>query len=180
MNKKIPTNAEKTAYLKETIRVVKDYPREGVNFKDVSSLLRNPLAYRYCIEMMAEAIEGVDYDSLAGQDVPGLFGITLAHMLEEPFIMMNKRGTLPGEIIDKEFNTEYSVDEIEINPDLVEPGEKVLITGYLIATSGTAKAMQELIEKSGGEVVGFVYFIKQNNFEFELDTPLYYAIEYED
>ena len=94
--------------------------------------------------------------------------------------MMNKKGTLPGQIIQKVFNTEYSVDEIEINPELVNPGQKVIIVGYLIATSGTAKAMAELVEKAGGEVIGFLYLIKQKNFEFTLNKPLYSILEYDD
>ena len=171
---------DKIEYLRGAIKVVKDYPKKGVNFKDVSSLLIDPEAFTYAIDLMAEKIEGLDYEALAGQDVPALFGITMAYKLKRPFIMMNKKGTLPGQIIEKKFNTEYSVDEIEINPELVSSGQKVLIVGYLIATSGTAKAMAELIEKAGGEVIGFLYLIKQKNFEFTLDKPLYYILEYKD
>ena len=171
---------KKEEYIKNTIKVVKDYPSKGVNFKDISSLLKDPKAYQYSIDLMSEKIEKIDYDALAGQDVPALFGITMSYKLGKPFIMMNKRGTLPGQIIEKVFNTEYSVDEIEINPELVKKGQKVIIVGYLIATSGTALAMQELIEKAGGEVIGFLYLIKQNNFDFNLDKPLYTVIEYDD
>lgn len=171
---------DKIEYLKKTIKVVRDYPKKGVNFKDVSSLLNDPEAFNYAIDLMAEKIESLDYDALAGQDVPALFGITISYKLKKPFIMMNKKGTLPGQIIQKVFNTEYSVDEIEINPKLVSPGQKVIIVGYLIATSGTAKAMAELIEKAGGEVIGFLYLIKQKNFEFTLNKPLYSVLEYLD
>lgn len=171
---------DKKEYLKKTIKVVKDYPKVGVNFKDVSSLLKDPVAFAYAIDLMSDQIKDIDYNALAGQDVPALFGITLSYKLRKAFIMMNKKGTLPGQIIQKTFNTEYSVDEIEINPELVSPGQKVIIVDYLIATSGTAKAMAELIEKAGGEVLGFVYLIKQKNFVFTLDKPLYSVLEYDD
>lgn len=171
---------DKIKYLKETIKVVRDYPKKGVNFKDLSSLLKDPQAFKYAIDLMDEKIKELDYSALAGQDVPALFGITLSYKLGKPFIMMNKKGTLPGQIIEKTFNTEYSVDEIEINPELVSHGQKVIIVGYLIATSGTAKAMAELIEKAGGEVIGFLYLIKQKNFEFVLNKPLYSVLEYDD
>ena len=171
---------DKIEYLKKTIKVVKDYPKKGVNFKDVSSLLKDPEAFNYAIDLMAEKIDNLDYNALAGQDVPALFGITMSYKLKKPFIMMNKKGTLPGQIIQKVFNTEYSVDEIEINPELVNPGQKVIIVGYLIATSGTAKAKAELVEKAGGEVIGFLYLIKQKNFEFTLNKPLYSILEYDD
>jgi len=171
---------DKIKYLKDTIKVVKDYPKKGVNFKDISSLLKNPEAFTYAIDLMSEKIDSIEYDALAGQDVPALFGITISYKLKKPFIMMNKRGTLPGQIIEKKFNTEYNVDEIEINPELVTPSQKVIIVGYLIATSGTANAMAELIEKAGGEVVGFLYLIEQKNFDFSLNKPLYSILEYKD
>ena len=170
----------KVRYLKKTIKVVKDYPKKGVNFKDVSSLLKDPEAFKYAIDLMAEKIKDLNCDALAGQDVPALFGITLSYKLRKPFIMMNKRWTLPGQIIEKKFNTEYCVDEIEINPELVSPGQKIIIVGYLIATSGTAKAMAELVEKAGGEVIGFLYLIEQENFKFTLSKPLYSILKYED
>lgn len=170
----------KKDYLKGIIRVVPDYPKKGVNFKDISSILNDSKAYGYAIDLLSEKVKFLNFDCLAGQEVPAIFGTTLAYKLNKPFILLHKKGTLPGQVIDKTFNNEYSIDKLEINPELVKPNQKVIIVGYLIATSGTAKAMQELVEKAGGEVVGFLYLIKQKNFEFKLNKPLYSILEYDD
>lgn len=174
-------NTEKDGmqYLKKTIKVIKDYPAKGVHFKDISSMLNDSKALQYAIDLMADKINGLEYDCLAGQDVPAIFGVTLSYKLGKPFIMMNKRGTLPGQIFEKKFNTEYATDEIELKPGLVKPGQRVIVVGYLIATAGTAKAMAELIEKAGGKVIGFLYLIEQKNFTFKLDKPLYSVVTYE-
>jgi len=169
---------KRAGYLKRRIKVIKDYPKMGVNFKDMSSILNDSKAFQYAIDLMAEKIKNLNYDALAGQDVPALFGITLSYKLKKPFIMIHKKGTLPGEIIKKRFATEYAVEELEINPKLVEKNQKVILVGYLIATGGTAESMEELIEKSGGKVIAFLYLIKQENFKFKLNKPLYSILTY--
>ena len=171
---------KKEDYIKNCMRVVKDYPKKGVNYKDFTFLLKDPKALQYVIEIMEERLKSLEFDSLAGQDLPGIFGLILSSKIKKPFIMINKKGLLPGQMIGKKFKMEYGKDELELNPELVKKGEKVLIVGYLMATGGTAKAMEELIEKAGGEVVGYLYLIKQENFDPKLNKPLLSILKYKD
>lgn len=147
--------------LKSKIRVVEDFPKKGISFKDITTLMQDPEAYNEAIDACIKAVEGISYDVVLGPEARGfLIGAPLALKVGKPFIPIRKPGKLPFEVERFEYDLEYGSDVLEIHKDAIKPGQKVLIADDLLATGGTSKAVCELVEKLGGTVVGLVFLIE--------------------
>ena len=147
--------------LKDHIRGIPDFPKPGIYFYDISTLLRHADAWQVAMGRMAKAVLGYQPDLLAGVESRGfLIAAPLALKLGCGFVMLRKRGKLPGETIGYDYALEYGTDRIEIQADAIEPGQRVVIVDDLLATGGTAKACTELVQKCGGEVAGLGFAVE--------------------
>ena len=146
--------------LKETIRTISHWPKPGIMFRDITTLIQNPAAFQYCIQRLKEQYEQRGITSIAGIESRGfIFGAALAYEMRLPFILIRKKGKLPGAKISQEYDLEYGTDVIELHQDAVKQGDTILLIDDLIATGGTALAACKLIEKLGGLVAGCAFII---------------------
>ncbi len=147
--------------LKSLIREVQDFPKEGINFKDVTTLLQNGPAFRFAIDECAKLVDDLEFDVIVGPEARGfLIGAPLAYAASKPFIPVRKPGKLPYETLTFEYELEYGTDSLEIHKDAIKPGQKVLIADDLLATGGTVAAIVKMIENLGGEVVGLLFLME--------------------
>jgi len=147
--------------LEEYVRSIPDFPEEGIIFRDVTSVLQDADGLHLAIDTMQEKIKDLDYDVVVGPESRGfIFGTPIAYNNHKPFVLIRKKGKLPCETVEKEYDLEYGTAIIEMHKDSIKPGQKVLIVDDLIATGGTTMAMIELIEQLGGVVVGVVVMIE--------------------
>lgn len=148
-------------HLKSIIRSVPDFPVQGILFRDVTTLLKDPDAFGEVIDRLAEMFEETEVDLVAGVESRGfIFGAPLAYELGAGFVPIRKPGRLPAEKIYREYALEYGTNRLEIHVDAVEPGQRVLVIDDLLATGGTARASAELVEALGGKVVGVAFVIE--------------------
>ncbi len=146
--------------LKKLIRSIPDYPKPGIIFRDVTTLMGDAQGFKAAIARMSEPYRAVPVDLVAGIEARGfILGGAVADRLGCGFVPMRKKGKLPWKTIGQEYTLEYGIDTIEIHEDAIELGERILIVDDLIATGGTAEAAAKLIRRSGGEVVGAVFVI---------------------
>ena len=146
--------------LERLIRTIPDYPKPGIMFRDVTTLLADPYGMRACIDALMWRFMKNDIQYVAGIEARGfIIGGAVAHQLARGFIPIRKRGKLPAKVIGQDYQLEYGVDTIEIHADAIKPGDRVLLVDDLIATGGTAAAAVALIERSGGTVVGAGFII---------------------
>ena len=147
--------------LKAYIREVPDFPKEGILYYDISTLLQNPLALRMTIDRFVWLFAGKHVDKVIGIESRGfMFGSIVAYNLDAGFVPVRKPGKLPAKTIDETYDLEYGTDTLEMHQDAVDPGEKVLIVDDLMATGGTAAASGKLVESLGGKVVGFGFVVE--------------------
>lgn len=147
--------------LKDHIRTIPDFPKPGILFYDISTLLAHPQAWRACIDQLATVIRPLQPDILVGIESRGfLTAAPLALELEIGFTMVRKQGKLPGETVAYEYDLEYGTDVVEIQADAVQPGQRVVILDDLLATGGTMQASVELIRKVGGDPRGAACIIE--------------------
>lgn len=147
--------------LEDYVRTIPNFPEEGVMFRDMTTVVKDPEGLRLAIQSMQKDIENLDFDLIAGAESRGfIFGMPLSYNLNKGFIMIRKEGKLPAETVKESYDLEYGKATIEIHKDAIKPGQKVVIVDDLIATGGTAKAMINLVEKLGGEVVGLDFLIE--------------------
>ncbi|OEH84573.1 adenine phosphoribosyltransferase [Desulfuribacillus stibiiarsenatis] len=147
--------------LKECIRLIPNYPKEGILFKDITPLLKNSDALQYTIKQMVKFCENKQPDIVVGPESRGfIFGTPLAYELGAGFVPVRKPGKLPAEVERVEYELEYGTDALEIHKDSIMPGQKVVICDDLLATGGTVQSAIQLIEKLGGEVVGICFLIE--------------------
>lgn len=147
--------------LRKIIRDIPDFPEPGILFRDITPVLQDAQALVSSVDQMAEKMEKINYDIIAGPESRGfIFGVPLAYKLKKGFIPIRKKGKLPSETISKEYALEYGTATIEMHKDAIEKGQKVFIVDDLLATGGTAKAMAQMIEEAGGIVAGFVFLIE--------------------
>jgi len=147
--------------LSSKIRDIVDFPKEGVVFKDITPILQDPKYLNESINQMEEQIKDLEFDYIIGPESRGfIFGVPLACKMNKGFIPVRKKGKLPYETKAKEYSLEYGTATIEIHIDAIKPGQKVVIADDLLATGGTSRAIVDLIEEMGGEIVGFVYLIE--------------------
>lgn len=151
--------------IKSTIRDVKDFPKPGVVFKDITPVLKDPQLYEAIVSLLHSEIisKGIKIDAIAGAESRGFFfGFLLANKLRVPFIPIRKPGKLPFKTVSIEYDLEYGSSKIEMNEDAIEPGWNVLIHDDLLATGGTAAATAELIKRQGGNIAGFCFVVSLN------------------
>jgi adenine phosphoribosyltransferase len=143
------------------IRDVKDFPKEGIVFKDITPVLQDPAAFQEVIDRMLDYARARNVDLVAGIESRGfIFGTPLALTLGAGFAPVRKLGKLPGETVRAEYALEYGTNTVEMQKDSIRPGQRVLIVDDLLATGGTASAAAELVEKLGGEVAGMVFMVE--------------------
>ena len=141
--------------LKGLIREVPDWPKKGILFYDITTLLRDPAGSRALIDHFFDHYDGTPVDAVAGVEARGfIFAPPLAYRLGAGFIPIRKPGKLPAKTVAEEYELEYGTDSIEVHEDAIEKGQRVLIVDDLLATGGTASAAVRLVQKLGGEVVG--------------------------
>ena len=146
--------------LKKYIRSIPDYPKKGILFRDITTLIKDKDAFKECIEQMSKILVKLNFDKIAAIESRGfLFSSALCYNLSKPLILMRKKGKLPGERYSQDFELEYGKATIEMHKDSIKSKEKVLIVDDLIATGGTSEAGAKLVEKSGGIVSGFIFVI---------------------
>ncbi len=147
--------------LKNTIRDVPDFPKEGIMFKDITTLLQNGKLFKKAVDAMAEKFIDKKIDIVAGIESRGfIFGAAIAYKLGIGFVPIRKKGKLPHKTVSAEYALEYGVDSVEIHEDAVKEGQKVLLVDDLLATGGTISASAELIEKLKGDIVGICLLIE--------------------
>lgn len=148
-------------YLNALIRDVENFPKEGILFKDITPLLQDAKGLQESIDQMAKEVQDVEFDLVVGPESRGfIFGVPLAYKLQKGFVPVRKPGKLPYKTIGQSYDLEYGSNTIEMHIDAIKPGQKVIIVDDLLATGGTTKAIVELVEKLGGEVVKIVYLIE--------------------
>ncbi len=148
--------------LKAKLRHVADFPKEGIDFIDITTVLQDREALEQSIEeMKALALEMGDFDLVIGPESRGfIFGVPRADAMKKGFVPIRKKGKLPYKTISVEYQLEYGTDVLEIHQDAIKPGQRVVIIDDLLATGGTIESNIKLVEKLGGEVAGLVFFIE--------------------
>ena len=146
--------------LKKYIRSIPDYPKKGILFRDITTLIKDKDAFKECIDQMTKILTKLDFDKMASIESRGfLFASALCYNLSKPLVLMRKKNKLPADKYSQEFELEYGKATLEIHKDSIQPQDKVLIVDDLIATGGTAEAGAKLVEKSSGVVSGFIFVI---------------------
>ncbi len=173
---------EKLELIKNSIRIIPDFPKPGISFKDITTLLNNPEAFQALIEHLIERYKEYDLDYIAGIDARGfIFGAALASHLGIGFVPIRKKGKLPYTTVSEKYTLEYGYDEVEVHIDAFSQKEhaKVLLIDDLLATGGTAAAAARLIEQVGAECVEacFVIELAFLNGREKLDVPIYSVIQ---
>lgn len=147
--------------LKNSIRIIQDFPKQGISFKDITTLIQDGEALKYTIDLIADRLKDKNIDLIVGPEARGfIFGVPVAYALGVGFIPVRKKGKLPSETIEVSYDLEYGSDTLEIHKDAIKKGSRVAIIDDLLATGGTIKAVAELVEKAGGEVVELDFVIE--------------------
>ncbi|QOY36312.1 adenine phosphoribosyltransferase [Anaerobacillus isosaccharinicus] len=146
---------------KEYITIVPDYPKEGIRFKDITTLMENGAAYKKAIDEMANFAKDKQIDVVVGPEARGfVVGCPISYALEIGFVPVRKAGKLPREVLKVEYGLEYGKDVLTIHKDAIKPGQRVLIADDLLATGGTIEATVKMVEELGGIVAGIVFMIE--------------------
>jgi adenine phosphoribosyltransferase len=169
--------------IKSLIRDIPDFPKPGILFRDITTLLGNPAGLRYTIDLLAEKCADFDVDYVVGMESRGfLFGTPLAYRLGAGFIPVRKPGKLPSQVHDVEYELEYGTDRLEMHQDALHPSSRVIIVDDLIATGGTAAATAKLVEQAGGTLVGFSFIIELTILDgrknLPSDVPIVTLVQY--
>ena len=165
--------------LKKHIRSIPDYPKKGILFRDITTLIKNAEAFKYTNDKIIELANKIEFDKVAAIESRGfVFASTVSYKLNKPFILLRKKNKLPAEVHSVDFELEYGKATIEVHKDSIEKNDSVLIIDDLIATGGTAEAAAKLVEMSNAKVAAFVFAINL----FDLDgsvnlTKKGYAVE---
>lgn len=147
--------------LAKMIRDVPDFPKEGIIFKDITTLIKDPEAFKEAVDILADHYTGQEVDLVVAVEARGyIFGAPVAYKLGAGFIPVRKAGKLPAEKVREEYELEYGTDSVEMHTDAIVPGQKILIVDDLIATGGSAAATVRLVERLGGEVLGIAFLIE--------------------
>ena len=146
--------------LKDYIRSIPDYPKKGILFRDITTLIKDEKAFSETINRIVEKAKKMEIEKIAAIESRGfVFASAVSYIMNKPFIMLRKKNKLPADVYSTDFELEYGTATIEVHKDSIHRGEKVLIIDDLIATGGTAEAAAKLIEISGGKVTAFIFVI---------------------
>ena len=146
--------------LKKYIRSIPDYPKKGILFRDITTLIKDPEAFKYSIDQIIKISKEIKFDKIAAIESRGfIFASAVAYLINKPLVLLRKKNKLPSETHSVDFKLEYGEAAIEVHKDSVGKDEKILIIDDLIATGGTAEAAAKLIEISDGQVAGFIFII---------------------
>ena len=146
--------------LKKHIRSIPDYPKKGILFRDITTLIKDAKAFKYTNDKIIDLAKKIEFDKVAAIESRGfVFASAVSYKLEKPFILLRKKNKLPAEVHSIDFELEYGTATIEVHKDSINKGDKVLIIDDLIATGGTADAAAKIVEISGGRVAGFIFVI---------------------
>ena len=157
--------------LKKHIRSIPDYPKKGILFRDITTLIKNPEAFNYAIDEIVKVSKKLNFDKVSAIESRGfIFASTVSYIMKKPLVLLRKKNKLPAERHSVDFQLEYGEATIEVHKDSIKKDDKVLILDDLIATGGTAEAAAKLIEMSGGKVAGFIFII--NLFDLPGDNLL--------
>ena len=157
--------------LKKYIRSIPVYPKKGILFRDITTLIKNAEAFKFANDKIIELSKKIEFDKVAAIESRGfVFASTVSYILKKPFILLRKKNKLPAEVHSVDFELEYGNATIEVHKDSIEKNDKILVIDDLIATGGTAEAAAKLIEISGGKIAGFIFVI--NLFDLPGDNLL--------
>ena len=146
--------------LKDYIRSIPDYPKKGILFRDITTLIKHEKAFASCIDQIVERSKNFKVDKIAAVESRGfVFDSAVSYVLKKPFVLLRKKNKLPADTHSVDFQLEYGTATIEIHKDSINEGDSVLIIDDLVATGGTAEAASKLIEISKGSVAGFIFII---------------------
>jgi adenine phosphoribosyltransferase len=149
--------------LASTVRSIPDFPVEGILFYDITTMLKNPLALKQCIDRLTVHYRDRNIDVVVGMESRGfIFGMPVAYQLGAGFVPIRKPGKLPAETLAESYELEYGTNILEIHVDAIEAGQKVLVVDDLLATGGTARATCNLVSRLGGQIVGLAFVIELN------------------
>ena len=170
--------------LKSKIRVIEGFPKDGISFKDITTLISDGKAFKEAVNIMRKNLEDRNIDYIVGPEARGfVFGSAVAYALNVGFIPVRKPGKLPGETVSYEYALEYGTDVLEICEDVLKPGDRVAIVDDLLATGGTINACAKLIESQGAEVVSMQFLMeltdlkgREKNKEYQIDSVMEYDI----
>lgn len=147
--------------LKEKIRIVEGFPKEGISFKDITTLIGDGKALKYSIDEIVKHLKDKNVDVVLGPEARGfIFGVPVAYALGVGFVPVRKKGKLPFETVSVDYQLEYGVDVLQIHKDSIQKGQRVAIVDDLLATGGTIEAVTKLVEEAGGEVVALDFAIE--------------------
>lgn len=147
--------------LKQSVRTIQDFPTPGILFRDITTVLKDPIALHESVDCMADLLSGLDFDLVLGPESRGfIYGVPMAYKMGKGFVPVRKAGKLPCDVARKEYALEYGTATVEIHRDAIQPGQTVVIADDLLATGGTARAIVELVEELGGHVAALVFFIE--------------------
>jgi len=166
--------------LQEKIRTVPDFPKKGIMFRDITTLLKDKAAFKEAVLKIADKYRDVKIDKIVAAESRGfIFGAALAYELNVGFVPVRKPGKLPAETLKEEYELEYGIDALEIHLDAISEGENVLIVDDLIATGGTIKAVARMVEKLGGNVIGMAFLIDLASLHGDIGYDLFSLIQYD-
>lgn len=147
--------------LEDYVRSIPDFPEPGIIFRDVTTVIQDPDGLKLAVDKLQEMVQDVDYDVVVGPESRGfIFGVPVAYNMHKSFVPVRKKGKLPCETIEMEYDLEYGTAVIEIHKDAIKPGQKVVIVDDLIATGGTTEAIIKLVEVLGGKVVKICFLME--------------------
>ena len=147
--------------IKKKIRTIPDWPKKGIQFRDITTLIKDPQGFRKTCDRLYDHYKEKDIDVIAGIESRGfIFGSVLAYKMGKGLVLLRKPGKLPADTVRQEYELEYGTDAVEMHLDAVKPGDRVLIVDDLLATGGTMEAAAKLIQKQGGKVVGCAFVIE--------------------
>ncbi len=170
--------------LRDYVRTIPDFPEEGIMFRDITTVIQDADGLQLAIDSMQNLVKDLDFDVIVGAESRGfIFGAPLAYNMHKPFVLVRKKGKLPGDKISVDYTLEYgSVTTLEMHSDSIRPGQKVLLVDDLLATGGTLEATAKLVEKAGGTVAGMVVLLELKGLkgrEYLSRYPVFSAVAYE-
>ncbi len=169
--------------LAKLVRTIPDFPKEGIMFRDITTILKDPDGLSESIRQLREAVKDLEYDVIVGPESRGfIFGVPIAVEEHKGFVPVRKPGKLPAAVYSQEYDLEYGTSTLELHKDALQPGQRVLVTDDLLATGGTAEAIAKLVEQAGAKVVGFAFLVERVDLggsDKIKDYPVRTLIQYE-